>query len=398
MATNQNTVAATGPLAGLRVVEMPALGPVPFGGMMLADLGAEVIRVERAGAPPPGLPMDPRFDIMSRGKRSVAVDLKHPRGRELLLQLSDGADVLLEGMRPGAMERLGLGPQDCIGRNPRLVYARMTGWGQDGPLAQTAGHDINYISLNGVLHSIGLAGGPPVPPINLVGDYGGGSMFLMVGVLAALLEARDSGRGQVIDAAMLEGSSYLMTTLHMFANAGMWQPERGTNLLDSGAPFYAVYETRDGGHMAVGAIEPKFYAALLEGLELQPEQLPAQLDRSQWPALKTLFTEHFRGKSRDEWTAVFTTLDACVTPVLSMQESLQHEHNRERHNFVDIDGVTQPNLAPRFSKNPSGVCNRPTPAGADTRSVLEELGYSAEDVGNLIADNVVQAAKDKNAA
>jgi alpha-methylacyl-CoA racemase len=380
-----------GPLSGVRIIEMSALGPVPFSGMMMADMGADVIRIERAGAPPPGLPMDQRFDLLSRGKRSIALDLKHPRGRELALQLIDGADILLEGMRPGAMERLGLGPDDCMPRNARLVYGRMTGWGQTGPMSQSAGHDINYIALNGVLHSIGMAGGPPVPPVNLVGDYGGGAMFLLVGVLAALLEARNSGKGQVIDAAMLEGSSYLMTTLHMFYGAGMWQSERGTNLLDSGAPFYAVYETSDGEHMAVGAIEPRFYAELLAGLELEDDAVPAQMDRRQWPRLKQIFAERFIDRTRNQWTAVFEQRDACVTPVLSVEESIAHEHNRQRGNFVDIDGVTQPNLAPRFGSGPERVRNKPTVPGRDARTLLQELGLSGEKIRELIAGHIVQA-------
>jgi alpha-methylacyl-CoA racemase len=382
---------ASGPLSGVRVIEMAALGPVPFAGMMLADMGAEVIRIERAGAPPPGLPMDPRFDIMSRGKRSIAVNLKHPEGRELVLQFAESADILLEGMRPGAMERLGLGPDVCMKKNPRLVYGRMTGWGQSGPLAQSAGHDINYIALNGVLHSIGLAGGPPVPPANLVGDYGGGAMFLQVGVLAALLECRASGQGQVIDAAMLEGSSYLMTTLHMFYAAGMWQPQRGTNLLDSGAPFYSVYATSDGEHMAVGAIEPKFYAEFVGGLELDIAQLPAQMDSARWHALKDIFAACFLRKTRAEWTAVFEQRDACVTPVLSVQESITHEHNRERGNFVEIDGLTQPNMAPRFARTPADVTNKPSRPGADSRTLLQQLQLSNEQIDNLIAQNVVQS-------
>ena len=383
--------AAKGPLAGVRVIEMSALGPVPFSGMMMADMGAEVIRIERAGAPPPGLPMDQRFDLMSRGKRSISLDLKHPRGRELALQLIDSADILLEGMRPGAMERLGLGPDDCMTRNARLVYGRMTGWGQTGPMAQSAGHDINYIALNGVLHSIGLAGGPPVPPVNLVGDYGGGAMFLLVGALAALLEARNSGNGQVIDAAMLEGSSYLMTTLHMFYGAGMWQAERGTNLLDSGAPFYAVYETSDGEHMAVGAIEPKFYAELLSGLELDSDTVPAQMDRSQWPRLHRIFSERFLENTREQWTLIFEQRDACVTPVLSVEESIDHDHNRQRGSFVNIDGVTQPNLAPRFGNGPQGVCNKPTVPGGDAKALLRELGLSSAEAGELFSEHIVQA-------
>lgn len=386
MGTGNNT----GPLAGIRVIEMAALGPVPFSGMMLADLGAEVIRIERAGAFPLGVPMADRFDIMSRGRRSIAVDLKCPEGIEIVLQLVTSAEVLMEGMRPGAMERLGLGPDECLARNPRLVYGRMTGWGQTGPLAQHAGHDINYISLNGVLHSIGLEGEPPVPPINLVGDYGGGSMFLLVGLLAALLEARTSGKGQVIDASMLEGSSYLMTTIHMFTGAGMWQAERGTNLLDSGAPFYSVYETSDGKYMAVGAIEPKFYAEFVAGLGLNIDSLPPPLDRKQWHALKQTFTAAFVRKTRDEWTEIYTDRDACVTPVLSIEESTEHEHNRQRNNYVNVSGITQPNLAPRFSRTETGVDATTTQAGKHGRDILQELGIPEPQIADFLRRNIVQ--------
>lgn len=372
-----------GPLAGIKVIEMAALGPVPFSGMLLADLGAEVIRIERAGSPAPGIPMEPRFDIMSRGRRSISLDLKNSVGIELALKLIATADVLIEGMRPGAMERLGLGPDVCLVRNPVLIYGRMTGWGQNGPLAQHAGHDINYLSMNGVLHAIGLEDGPPVPPINLVADYGGGSMFLVTGLLAALLEARTSGQGQVIDTAMLEGSSYLLTTIHMFTAAGMWQPERGTNLLDSGAPFYCVYATADDKYMAVGAIEPKFYRELVAGLELDSGDLPPQMDRTKWPALKRVFSDAFRARTRQEWTEIFSVRDACVTPVLSLEESTAHEHNRLRRNFVNLNDITQPNLAPRFSRTDTAVTATATTPGAQGREILEEMGLSEQQIADF---------------
>lgn len=379
-----------GPLHGIRVIEMSALGPVPFCAMMFSDLGAEVIKIDRAGAARPGVPMDQRFDVMSRGRRSIALDLKHPEGIEIVLQLVSTADVLIEGMRPGAMERLGLGPETCLARRPSLVFGRMTGWGQSGPFAERAGHDINYISLNGVLHSVGLSGGPPVPPINLVGDYGGGSMFLVTGVLAALLEVQTSGKGQVIDAAMLEGSSYLMSTIHMFTGAGMWSGGRGNNLLDSGAPFYRVYETSDGQYMAVGAIEPKFYSEFVAGLGLDISALPSPMDQQQWPTLHKLFAETFLTRSRREWTTVFEQRDACVTPVLSIEESSEHEQNLQRENFVEVSGIRQPNIAPRFSRTPASVEPRVSQAGAEGRDLLQELGLGQARIKELCDSAVVQ--------
>lgn len=384
----------SGPLCGIKVIELAALGPVPFSGMMLADLGAEVIRIERPGASVLGVPMEQRFDIMSRGRRSIALDLTRPEGMEVVLQLVATADVLMEGMRPGAMERLGLGPEECLARNPGLIYGRMTGWGQTGPLAQRAGHDINYLSINGVLDSIGLEGQAPVPPINLVGDYGGGSMFLITGILAALLEARTSGKGQVIDAAMLEGSSYLLTTIHMFTGAGMWQAERGTNLLDSGAPFYCVYETSDGKHMAVGAIESRFYAEFVAGLGLDIDSLPPPLERKQWRSLKQIFAQVFLTKTRGEWSVIFANRDACVTPVLSIAESVEHKQNCYRNNFVNISGVTQPNLAPRFSRTETRVDGQPTPPGGQGREILRELGMPEQQIDDFARQHIVCLPED----
>lgn len=378
-----------GPLAGFRIIEMSALGPVPFAGMLLADLGADVVRVDRTGGNDLGFPMDEDRDIMARGKRSIKVDVRNESGRNVVLDLVASADVILEGMRPGAMERLGLGPDDCLARNPRIVYGRMTGWGQTGPMAQAAGHDVNYISLNGVLHSVGLEGGPPVLPINLVGDYGGGSMFLVTGVLAALLEAARTGKGKVIDAAMIDGSSYLMTAVHLFAGAGMWSPERGTNFLDSGAPFYAVYETKDGRYMSVGAIEPKFYADFIDGLGLDIASLPPPLDKRNWPEIRSAISGAFLQKTRDEWTGVFATRDACVTPVLSMDEALEHEHNRERRTFLKLDGTVRPNVAPRFEGDDLTADADVCLSGADTHEILGDLAYDQERIDRLVEQGVV---------
>lgn len=375
-------------MAGFTVLEMASLGPVPFCGMMLADLGAEVIRIERTDSSAAGPPMDPRFDLLSRGRRSIALDLKQPQGVEIALRLAATANVLIEGMRPGVMERLGLGPQECLDRNAALVYGRMTGWGQTGPLAHRAGHDINYIALNGVLHSIGARNGPPVPPINLIGDYGGGAMFLIAGILAALLEAGASGKGQVIDASMLDGSSYLMTTIHMFNAAGLWQPERGSNLLDGGAPFYAVYETADGQYMAVGAIEPKFYREFVAGLGLDFSTLPDPQDPANWDALRATFAEAFRTRTREAWTETYLDRDACVSPVLSIEESALHNHNRQRETFVSCNDFTAPNAAPRFSRTGTNAC-RPIPRpGEHSQEILRDLDFTDHQISDLIRRKV----------
>jgi alpha-methylacyl-CoA racemase len=338
-----------GPLAGLKVVELAGIGPGPHAAMVLADLGAEVVRVDRpSGGLQLGAPGAP--DPTLRGRRRVAADLKDPEGREALLRLVEHADVLLEGYRPGVTERLGVGPADCHARNPRLVYARMTGWGQDGPLAARAGHDINYISLTGALHAIGRAGERPVPPLNLVGDFGGGSMLLVVGVLAALWEAQRSGRGQVVDAAMVDGASLLAQMVWGLLGEGVWTDTRDQNLLDGHAPFYDTYTCADGRHVAVGALEPQFYAALLTGMGLDGEGLPAQYDRSGWPALRARFTEVFATRTRDEWADVFAGTDACVTPVLAFGEVPAHPHIAARGTVVELDGMAQAAPAPRFSR------------------------------------------------
>jgi alpha-methylacyl-CoA racemase len=339
----------SGPLAGLRVVELAGLGPGPHAAMIFADLGADVVRIDRpSGALQLGRADCP--DPILRGRRRVVADLKQATGRETVLRLVERADVLLEGYRPGVTERLGVGPGDCHARNPRLVYGRMTGWGQDGPLADRAGHDINYISLTGVLHAIGRAGERPVPPLNLVGDYGGGSMLLVIGVLAALWEAQRSGRGQVVDAAMVDGASLLAQLVWGLRGQRLWSDEPDSNLLDGHAPFYDTYTCADGRYVAVGALEPQFYAALLAGLELDPATLPAQLDRTGWPGLRARFGEVFATRTRDEWAAVFAGTDACVTPVLAFGEVARHPHLAARSTIVAPHGVAQAAPAPRFSR------------------------------------------------
>ncbi|HEY2764863.1 MAG TPA: CaiB/BaiF CoA-transferase family protein [Pseudonocardiaceae bacterium] len=359
-----------GPLAGLRVIELAGLGPAPHAAMLLADLGADVVRVER---PSGGPQLAPRAsDQLLRGRRSVAADLKDPVGRETALRLVERADVLLEGMRPGVAERLGVGPVECRDRNPRLVYARMTGWGQHGPLAARAGHDINYVALSGVLHAVGTAEGKPVPPLNLVGDFGGGSMFLVVGVLAALWERERSGVGQVVDAAMVDGVSVLAQMVWSMRACGLWRDQRGSNLLDSGAPFYDTYACADGRFVAVGALEPQFYAALLDGLGLAGEELPAQLDAAGWPVLRERFSTVFATRTRDEWEAVFAGTDACVAPVLSFGEVAAHPHIAARGTLIDIEGVLQAAPAPRFSRTPPGRPTPPPAPGDDTATVLAE--------------------------
>jgi len=358
----------TGPLSGLRVVELEGIGPVPHAAMVLADLGADVVRV---GRPSGGLRIGPNgaVDPTLRGRRRVPVNLKEPEGREAVLSLAERADVLLEGLRPGVTERLGVGPEDCRRRNPRLVYGRMTGWGQEGPLAARAGHDINYISLTGALHAIGRAGERPVPPLNLVGDFGGGSMLLVTGVLAALWEAQRSGQGQVVDAAMIDGASLLVQMVWGMLTAGWWADERCANLLDGAAPFYDTYTCADGRHVAVGAIEPQFYRALLDGLGLSAAELPDQLDRSRWPELKARFAGIFATRTRDEWAAVFDGTDACVTPVLAFGEVPGHPHVAARGTVVSRDGVLQAAPAPRFSRTQAAVPASP-PAYVDVSQVL----------------------------
>jgi alpha-methylacyl-CoA racemase len=357
-----------GPLNGLRVVELAGIGPGPHAAMILGDLGADVVRIERPsgkGAPPK--------DSLLRNRRSVTADLKSEEGRALVLKLIANADVLIEGFRPGVTERLGLGPEDCAKVNERLIYGRMTGWGQTGPRSQQAGHDINYISLNGLLHAVGRKGEKPVPPLNLAGDFGGGSMFLLVGILSALFERQTSGKGQVIDAAMIDGSSVLVQMMWSFRAAGLWSDERGVNMLDTGAPYYDTYETADGKYISVGAIEPQFYAELLDKLGLADADLPAQNDMARWPELRAAFTETIATHDRDHWTKVFATSDACVAPVLAFNEVLDEPHVAERDTFYDsgTDGL-QPRPAPRFSRSTPDTPTPPRVPGADNEAVLKD--------------------------
>jgi alpha-methylacyl-CoA racemase len=376
-----------GPLDGVSVIEIASLAPAPFGCMILSDLGADVLRVERPESCRPGgrAPVDP----LTRGRRSIGLNLKDPAGIDLLLRLVESADVLVEGFRPGVTERLGFGPQVCAERNPRLVYGRMTGWGQDGPLAPTAGHDIDYIAISGALHPIGRSGERPVPPLNLVGDFGGGGMLLAVGILAALVERQRSGRGQVVDAAMTDGSALLTSFIYGLRAIGGWSDDRGVNLLDGGAPFYDTYATADGRYVAVGALEPQFYAALLAGLGLADAGLPAQLDRAGWPVLRERFTEVFAQRTRDEWAAVFAGTDACVSPVLSPAEAPQHPHNTARGTFTEVGGVTQPAPAPRFGRTAAGQPQPPRWPGSDTDAVLAGLGLGESAIADLRSTGVV---------
>jgi alpha-methylacyl-CoA racemase len=379
----------SGPLAGVRVIEVAGIGPGPFAAMMLADMGAEVLRVDRAQSVRGGDPGQPPMDFLNRGRRSVGVDLKHPEGVETVLRLAESADALIEGFRPGVAERLGVGPEKCWERNPALVYGRMTGWGQEGPYAAMAGHDINYIALAGALDGIGRAGGPPVPPLNLVGDFGGGGMLLAFGVVCGLLEAANSGQGQVVDAAMVDGAAVLTTMFHSFTAMGMWGPERGTNLLDSGAHFYDVYETSDGRYVSIGSIEPQFYAELLRITGLADGDLAQQMDRSRWAEYKMTLAEVFRTKTRDEWCQLMEGSDVCFAPVLSLTEAPDHPHNSARRTFTEVAGQVQPAPAPRFSRTPAEVQRPPAHAGQHTDEVLAEWGFEADEVAELRAAKAI---------
>ena len=372
-----------GPLAGVKVLEFEAIGPGPFCAMMLADMGADVLLVDRPSDPRLGFDRDRRSDAMLRGRRSVTLDLKSPDGVPAALALVERADAMIEGFRPGVMERLGLGPNVLLARNPKLVYGRMTGWGQDGPLAARAGHDINYIALSGALHAIGRAGSAPVPPLNLVGDFGGGGMLLAFGIACALLEAQRSGRGQVVDAAMVEGASLLATMFAGMLAAGRWSEVRGENVLDSGAPWYDTYQTRDGRFVAIGSIEPKFYEELLARLGLAGEKLPEQLDRAGWPVLRRRFAEVFRSRTRDDWCAAFDGSDACFAPVLTFSEAREHPHNLARRGYVTVGDVPQPAPAPRFSRTPGAIRGAPPERGAQGREALAEWGFSNAEVERL---------------
>jgi alpha-methylacyl-CoA racemase len=381
-----------GPLQGYRVIEMAGIGPAPFCAMMLADMGAEVIRVDRRERADLGVVRAPAYEVMNRGRKTIAVDIKKPEAVEIVKRLVKDADAIIEGFRPGVMERLGLGPDMLAAVNPRLVFGRMTGFGQEGPMAQRAGHDINYIALAGVLHHLGRAGERPVHPLNLVGDFGGGGMYLAFGVVCAMLEAQRSGKGQVVDAAMVDGAASLMAMFHGMWSEGIWREERGTNMLDTGAPWYDVYETKDGKWVSIGSIEKRFYADLIQRLGLAKESLPAQHDRAGWPTLRARFTEIFKSRTRSEWEAVFEGSDACFAPVLSIPEVTQHPHNAVRATFVSRDGVQQPAPAPRFSRTRAELGAPSKPAGADTRAVLALAGYGESEIAKLVKDGVAGAA------
>lgn len=372
-----------GPLKGVRIVELGGIGPGPFAAMLLSDLGADVLRIDRIHASDSGIDMPEKYNLLHRGRRSVAMDLKRPESVAAVLKLISQADAVIEGFRPGVAERLGLGPDQCRAVNPKVVYGRMTGWGQDGPLAQAPGHDLNYIALTGALHSIGVQNGPPVPPLNLTGDFGGGSLYLALGLLSALLESRTSGLGQVVDAAMVDGNASLMTLIYGMRAAGVWADERGTNRLDSGAPWYSVYETQDGQYVALASNEPRFYRNTVRLMGLSAEDLPDQHDQSQWPHVKTIFSEIFKSRTRDDWCQIMDGEEVCFTPVLSLAEAPQHPHLRARNTFVEFDGVIQPAPAPRFSRTQASIQRGAPRPGQHTDEALADWGFSAEELGRL---------------
>jgi alpha-methylacyl-CoA racemase len=372
-----------GPLQGLRIVEMAGIGPAPMCAMLLADLGATVLRVDRQQPSGLGVPHEMRFSVTHRSRHAIAVDLKRPEGVELVLRLAASADALIEGFRPGVMERLGLGPEPCLERNPRLVYGRMTGWGQEGPLAQAAGHDLNYIALAGVLHAIGRAGAPPTPPLNLVGDFGGGALYLALGLACGIIEAQRSGKGQVVDAAMVDGAASLAAMFFGMRAAGQMSLRRGENVLDSGAFFYDVYECQDGKYVALACIEDKFLAEFLERMEIDAREMPAKLDKSRWPETKALLARRFKTRTREEWCRLLEGSDACFAPVLSMDEAPLHAHNLARGTFVEVDGIVQPAPAPRFSRTPSAMPTPPEPPGERGNASLAEWGFKPDEIAGL---------------
>jgi len=378
-----------GPLAGVKIVELAGIGPGPYAGMLLSDMGADIIRVDRAQQVNPAQFDKVNLEPLYRGRRSIGVDLKNPEGVELVLQLVDGADALFEGFRPGVTERLGLGPDVCLARNPKLVYGRMTGWGQDGPMAQAAGHDINYIALAGALAHFGRADSKPTPPINLVGDFGGGGMFMAFGLVCGILEARSSGKGQVIDVAMVDGTASLMSMMWGLKQIGAWKEQHGTNVLDTGAPFYDTYETKDGKYISLGSLEPQFYAELLRRLGLEPEELPAQMDPSGWDTLRTRFTDLFKTKTRAEWDDVLLGSDACYAPVLTMSEAANNEHIKARNTIIERDGVPQPAPAPRFSRTVAEIERSAPWPGQHTDEALGAWGLDADEVAKLRATGAI---------
>jgi alpha-methylacyl-CoA racemase len=372
-----------GPLAGFKMIEMAGIGPAPMCAMLLADLGATVLRIDRRQPSGLGLPGDARFNIMNRSRHAIAVDLKQPEGVALVLRLVGAADALIEGFRPGVMERLGLGPEPCLARNPKLVYGRMTGWGQTGPLAEAAGHDLNYIALAGVLHSIGRAGQPPTPPLNLVGDFGGGALYLAFGLTCGLLEAQRSGKGQVVDAAMVDGAASLMTMFYALHAAGSFTAARGENALDSGAFFYDVYECADGKYVSVAPIEDKFLEEFLRRMEIDPAEMPPKMDRRRWPEAKAKLAARFKRKTRDEWCRLLEGSDACFAPVLSLAEAPSHPHNLARQSFVELDGIVQPSPAPRFSRTPAGRPTPPEVPGERGITSLAQWGLPPAEIASL---------------
>jgi alpha-methylacyl-CoA racemase len=372
-----------GALSGVRIVEMAGIGPAPFCGMLLADMGAEVLRIDRLATVDIGIPVPPKYDLLNRNKRSLAVDLKLPEGQSMVLRLIAQADALIEGFRPGVMERLGLGPEPSLKVNARLVYGRMTGWGQYGPLSQAASHDINYIALTGVLSAVGQAGGAPVIPLNLIGDFGGGSLYLAMGILAALISARGTGRGQVVDAGITDGVANLLTMHYGFRQAGEWSIDRGSNLTDGGAPFYDVYRTRDDLYVSVGAVEKKFFGELLQRLGIRAEEFPAQHDRSSWDAQRRRLAEVFASRTRAEWCALLEGTDVCFAPVLDMDECVRHPHNRARRTHIEFEGVMNPAPAPRFSGTPSELRSAPPAPGQHTAQALRDWNFSDREIDAL---------------
>ena len=378
-----------GPLAGTTVIEIAGIGPGPFCGMMLADMGADVIRIDRAGSVQGGDPERPPADLLARGRRSIGVDLKNPEGVEVVLRLVERADALIEGFRPGVMERLGLGPDLCLARNPRLVYGRMTGWGQHGPLAQSAGHDINYIAISGVLGAMGYADRPPTPPLHLVGDMGGGGMMLAFGIVCALLEAKSSGLGQVIDAAISDGTASLASMYYGMRAKKQWSEQRADNLLDGGAPFYGCYECSDGRHIAIGAIEPQFYRLLLDLCGLDDPAFTDQWNKPAWPRLQEKLRKAFLLRSQEEWRALLEGTDACFAPVLDFDQALEHPHHQARNTFINIDGIPQPAPAPRFSRTPGSAGRLPESVGQHTSEVLFEAGFSEAEVADFSAAGII---------
>jgi len=382
-------MAASGPLVGYKIIELAGIGPNPFCAMLLADMGAEVIRIDRVVDAGLGIPLDPKFALLDRSRRSIAVDLKSPAGIELVLSMVEQSDALIEGFRAGVTERLGVGPDDCLKRNPKIVYGRVTGWGQDGPLAKVAGHDINYISLVGAAHAIGREGEPPPPPLNLVGDFGGGGVYLALGVVAALLEAKASGKGQVVDAAMVDGAASLMTAVYGMRAAGVVTDKRGSNILDGGAHFYDTYETADGKYISIASIESKFYQQLLDLTGFEDPGHKAHKDKTMWPAYSEKMTAMIKTKTRDQWCELLEETDICFAPVLSMAEAPNHPHIAARQTFVTENGVTQPAPAPRFSRTQSQIQKPPSPHGGDTEAVLSDWGYSAEQISNWKNDGVI---------